>query len=271
VAETQLFFVGPQKRGKNYRPLGRVQRGDGNWTAWSGPWLNEAAAAGFKAFIHPKRSSAIGWSNASCETSQASPDSGNASAQVSVASSTPNVGSEMMSVSLGLAMQTIATHCPLESISGRCPTVSIANEHVQTLWWPNQQLNQGNFSASNDHKGGYIPDGNQIMPSTRIDVRMPMAFEDHDQISTGLMLPMQLSQGHDNIAGASDNPFISNTSFDDMLMDLDMPIDGAHASAEVSQLVPEYLNAESGEYFESFGGFDFNAATWNSDNGRYQW
>lgn len=177
----------------------------------------------------------------------------------------------MMSVSLGLAMQTIATHCPLESISGRYPTVSIANEHIQTLWWPNQQLNQGNFSASNDHNGGYIPVSNQIMPSTRIHANMPMAFEDHDQISTGLTLPIQLQQDYDNVAGASDNPFIPNTSFEDMLVDLDIPIDGAHAPAEVGQLVPEYLNARNGEYPESFGGFDFNAATWNSDNGRYQW
>jgi hypothetical protein len=267
VAETQLFYFSGESRGL----LGRVQRGDGSWTAWSGPRRNEVAAQGFKAFVHPKRSSAIDGSKAGCETSQASPDSRNASAQVSVASSMPNVGGEMMPVSLGLAMQTIATHCPLESISGQCPTVSIANEHVQTLWWPNQQLNQGNFSASNDHKGGYIPDGNQIMPSTRIDVRMPMAFEDHDQISTGLTLPMQSPQDHDNIAGASKDPFISNTSFEDVLMGLDVPIDGAYAQAEVGQPVPEYLNAGSGEYFESFGGFDFDAATWNSDNGRYQW
>jgi hypothetical protein len=267
VAETQLFFVGPQKWGGNYRLLGRVQRGDGSWTAWSGYWLNEVAAAGFKAFVHPKRLSVIDGSKAGCETSQASPDSGNTSAQVSVASSTPNVGGEVMPVSLGLAMQTIATHCPLESISGQYPTVSIANEHVQTLWWPNQQLNQGNFSASN----GYIPDSNQIMPSTHVDVKTPIAFEYQDQISTSLMLPMQLPQGHDNIAGASDNPFISSTSFGDMLMDLDIPIDSAHTPAEVGQLVPEYLNAGSSEYFKSSDGFDFNAATWNSDNGRYQW
>jgi hypothetical protein len=272
VAETQLFFHGSEFWAGPYRPLGRIQRGDGSWTAWSGMWLDEVAAAGFKAFVRPKRSSAIDGSKASYETSQASPDSGNgASAQVSGASSTPNVGGEMMPVSLGLAMETTATHYPLESVSSRCPSVSIANEHVQTLWWPNQQLNQGNFSTSNSYKGGYIPDSNQIMPSTHIDVKMPMAFEDHDQTRPGLMLPMQLSQSHDNVAGASDNPFISNTSFEDMLMDLDMPIDGAHAPAEVGQLVPEYLDAGSGEHFESFGSFDFDAATWNSDNGGYQW
>jgi hypothetical protein len=267
VAETQLFFLGSKPWLRPYRPLGRVQRGDGNWTAWSGLWLNEAAAIGFKAFVHPKRSNAIDESKASCETSHASPNSGNALAQASVSSGTPNIGGEMMPVSLGLAMQTIATHCPLESVSSRCPTVSIANEHVQALWWPNQQLNQENFSASN----GYIPDSNQIMPSTHVDVKTPIAFEYQDQISTSLMLPMQLPQGHDNIVEASDNPFISNTSFGDMSMDLDMPTDDAHAPAEVGQLVPEYPNAGSSEYFESFGGFDFDAATWNSDNGGYQW
>jgi hypothetical protein len=98
-----------------------------------------------------------------------------------------------------------------------------------------------------------------------------MAFEEHDQICTGLMLPIQLSQDHDNIVGVSDNLFNSNKFFEDMLMGLDMPIDSAHAPAETDQLVPEYLNFGSGEYFESFGDFGFDTATWNSHNGGHQW
>ena len=225
---------------------------------------------GFKAWVSPERPSAIDGSKGSYETCQDSPDPENASAPVP--SSTPNAGGDMIPLSPGRAIQTVATQFPLESISSPCPTESITYEHVQTLWGPNQLLNQVEFFPNNDNMGGYMPYSTQIMPSTRIDVKMPMAFEEHDQISTGLMLPMQLSQDHENTAGVSDNLFNSNTSFEDTLMDLDMPIDGAPAPAETSQLVPEYLNAGSGEYyFESSGEFGFGAATWNSGNGGHQW
>lgn len=227
---------------------------------------------GFKAWVSPERLSAIGGSKGSYEASQGSLDPGNASAQASVPSSTPNAGGDMIPLSPGRAIQTVAAQFPLESISSPCPTESITYEHVQTLWGPNQLLNQVELFPNNDNMGGYMPYSNQIMPSTHIDVKMPMAFGEHDQISTGLMLPMQLPQDDENIAGVSDNLFDSNTSFEDMLMDLDTPIDGAHAPAETGQLVPEYLNAGSGEYyFESFGEFGFDTATWNSDNGGHQW
>jgi len=177
----------------------------------------------------------------------------------------------MIPLSPGRAIQTVAAQFPLESISSPCPTESITCEHVQTLGGPNQLLNQVGFFPNSDNMGGYIPYGNQIMPSTHIDVKMPMVFEEHGQISTGLMLPMQWPQDHENIAGVSDNLFNSNTSFEDTLMDLDMPIDGGNAPAETGQLVPGYLNSGSREYFESFGEFGFDTATWNSDNGGHQW
>lgn len=227
---------------------------------------------GFKARVRPEWPSAIDGSKGSYETCQSSPDPGNAPAQASVPSSTPNAGDDMIPLFPGRAIQTIAAQFPLESISSPCPTESITYEHVQTLWGPNQLLNQVEFFPNNDNMGGYIPYSNQITPSTHIDVKMPMAFEEHDQTSTGLMLPMQLSQGYENIAGVSDNMFNSNTSFEDTLMDVDMPIDCAHAPTETGQLVPEYLNAGNGEYcFESFGEFGFDTATWNSDNGGLQW
>jgi hypothetical protein len=248
--------------------MGRVQRNDGSWTAWSGLDKNEAAAMGFKTWVSPERPSAIDGSKGSYETCQGSPDPGNASAQASVPSNTPNAGGDMVPLSPGWAIQTVAAQFPLESISSPCPTESITHEHVQTLLGPNQLLNQVEFFPTN---GGYIPYSNQIMSSTHINVNMPVALEEHDQMSTGLMLPMQLSQDHGDIAGVSDNLFNSNTSFEDTLMDLDMSIDGAHAPAEIGQLASEYLSAGGSEYFESFGDFDFDAATWNSDNGGHQW
>jgi hypothetical protein len=227
---------------------------------------------GFKAWVSPERPSAIDGSKGSYETCQGSPNPGNASAQASVPSSTPNAGGDMMPLSPGWAMPTVAAQFPLESISSPCPTESITYEHVQTLWGPNQLLNQVEFFPNNGNMGGYIPYSNQITPSTHIDVKMPMAFEEHDQTSTGLMLPTQLSQGYENTAGVSDNVFNSNTSFEDTLMDVDMPTDCAHPPAETGQLVSEYLNAGNDEYcFESFGEFGFDTATGNSDNGGHQW
>jgi len=273
VAETQRFCID----GKFWpyttttTTMGRVQRSDGSWTAWSGRDRNEVAAMGFKAWVSPQRPSAIDGSKGGYETCQGSPDPGNASAQASVPSSTPNAEGDMIPLSPGRAIQTAAAQFPLESISSPYPTESITYEPVQTLWGPNQLLNQVEFFPNNDNMSGYIPYSNQIMPSTRIDVKMPMAFEEHDQISTGLMLPMQLSQDQENIAGVSDNLFNSNASVEDTLMDLNMPIDRAHAPAETGQLVPGYLNAGSGEHFESFGEFGFDTATWNSDNGGHQW
>jgi hypothetical protein len=269
VAETQRFRIGNEAY--SYTTMGRVQRNDGSWTAWSGPDKNKVAAMGFKAWASPERPSATDGSKGSYKTFQGSPDPGNASAQASVPSSTPNAGGDMLPLSPSRTIQTVTAQFLLESIPSPYPTELITHEHVQTFGGPNQLLNQVQFFPNNDNIGGYIPYGNQITPSTRIDVKMPMAFEEHDQISTGLMLPMQLSQDHENIAGVSDYLFNSNTSFEDTLMDLDMPIDGALALAEIGQLVPESLNAGSGEYFESFGDFDFDAATWNSGNGRHQW
>jgi hypothetical protein len=277
VAETQVFWMeSPYRPRGSAAPdstaLGRVQRSDGSWTTWSGHWHDQVAAMGFKTWVRPEQRSAIGGSRGSYETYRGSPDPGNASAQASVPSSTPNAEGDMMPLSPGRAIQTVAAQFPLESISSPYPTESITYEHVQTLGGPNQLLNQVEFFPNNDNMGGYIPYSNQIMPSTHIDVMTPMAFEEHDQISTGLMLPMQLSQDHENVAGVSDNLFNSNTSFEDTLMDLDMLIDGAHAPAETGQPVPEYLNAGDGEYyFESFGKLGFDTATWNSDNGGHQW
>jgi hypothetical protein len=226
---------------------------------------------GFKAWISPGWPSAIDGSKGSYETCQGSPDSGNASAQASVPSSMPNAGGDLIPPSPGRAIQTAAAQFPLESISSPCPTESITYERVQTLWGPNQLLNQVDSFPSNDNIGGYIPYNNQIMPSTSADANMPMAFAEHDQMSASFMRPMQLPQHYDNIAGVSDNLFDSNTSSGDILMELDTPIDGVQAAAETGQLVPEYLNAGSGEYFEGFGDFDFDAATWNSGNGGHQW
>jgi hypothetical protein len=269
VAETQVFwmkspFSQMRSTALSSATLGRVQRSDGSWTTWSGYWHDQVAAMGFKAWVSPGRLSAIDGSKGSYETCQGSSDPGNASAQASVSSSTPNAGGDMIPLSLGRAIQTVAAQFPLEDISSPCPTESITYEHVQTLWRPNQVLNQVGFFPNNNNMGGFIPHSNQIMP-------MPMAFEEHDQISTGLMLPMQLPQDHENTAGVSDNLFNSNASFEDTLMDLDVPIDRAHAPAETDQLAPVYLNAWSGEYFESFGELGFDTATWNSDNGGHQW
>jgi hypothetical protein len=271
VAETQDFWMKPPNWPLHSATLGRVQRSDGSWTTWSGYWHDQVAAMGFKARVSPERPSAIDGSKSSYETCQGSPDPRNASAQASVPSSTPNAEGDMIPLSPGQVIQTAAAQFPLESISSPYPTESITYEPVQTLWGPNQLLNQVEFFPNNDNIGGYIPYSNQIMPSTRTDIKMPVAFEEHDQISSGLMLPMQLSQDRENIAGVSDSLFNSNTSFEDTLMDLNMPIDDAHAPAETGQLVPGYLNAGSGEHFESFGKFGFDTATWNSDNGGHQW
>jgi hypothetical protein len=267
VAETQCFRI---ERWPHNTTMGRVQRSDGSWTTWSGGDKNAVAAMGFKTWVRLEWLSAIGWSEGSYETCQSSLDPGYSLAQASVPSSTPNAGGDMIPPFPGRAIQTVAAQFPLESISRLCPTESITHEHVQALWGPNQLFNQVEFFPNNDNMGGYIPYSNQTMPSTHIDVKIPAAFEENDQISTGLM-PMQLSQDHENIAGVSYNLFNSNTSFEDTLIDLDMPIDGAHAPAETGQLVPGYLNAGSGEHFESFGEFSFDTATWNSDNGGRQW
>jgi hypothetical protein len=256
VAETQRFCI----KSFPYSTMGRVQRNDGSWTAWSGWRENEAAAMGFKTCVIPEQPSAIGGSKGSYETCQGSLNPGNSSAQASIPSSTPNAGGDMVSLSPGRAIQTVAAQFPLESVSSPYPTESITYEHVQTLLGPNQLLNQVEFFPNNDNMGSCIPYSNQIMPSTHTDVEMPMALEEHDQISTGLMLPIHLSQDHENIAGVPDNLFNSN-----------MPIGGAHTQAKTGQLVPEYLNNGSGEYFESFSEFGFDTATWSPDNSGHLW
>jgi hypothetical protein len=259
VAETQSFCAEPWPE---YSLLGRVQRGDGSWTAWSGNSLDEVAATGFKAWVNPKGSSPINGSNVSYETHQASPASRNASAQASVPSGISNAGGNMIT-SPDRPVQIVPGQHLLESISSPFPTESITHERVQTLLGANQLLNQADFFPSNDNAGGYIPYSNQVMPSGHIDVEMPMAFEEHDQTSTGLMAPMQLSQDHGNIVEASNNLFNLNTFFD-------MPVDSARAPTETGQLEPECLNAGSGEYFENFGNFDCDTATWNWGSGGYQ-
>lgn len=270
LAETQKFCV-TSSLWPSDRTLGRIQRKDGSWTAWSGYKKDDVAAAGFKLWVNREKSDTGNGSKVSSGAPQLSPESAGAAAQGIGSSSTPNVGDETVDLSQGPVMVLAATQPPYGSFADSSMGQLITNDHNQGAWWPTQQLSQTSLFPSHGQVNNWISNATDFIPAVSTAVDIPIGLPDFN-FNMEFMSPGETSQPNDNIIGTSTNLFdFGKVSFEDIPVDFEMHIDGEHAPAETAQTTTRYFNAGNAESWDGFFDFGSGAAMWNANNGSQGW